>query len=211
MPEKGDKPALFLHSCCGPCSTAVIERLYDDNKITVFFYNPNITDAEEYEKRKGAQTDFIQSFNEEHKGETRVGFTEGDYDPESFYSAAEGLEDEPEGGARCEKCFRLRLERTAKAAAEAGADCFTTTLTVSPHKDYTAISAIGNEMAEKYGVPFLDMNFREQGGYQRSIELSKQYGLYRQDHCGCIFAKEAQEKNRKQKNLHKGEQNKCQA
>ena len=199
MPEKGEKPVLFLHSCCGPCSTAVIERLYDDYKITVFFFNPNITAEEEYEKRKGAQKDFIQSFNEEHLGEARVDFIEGDYEPERFFCAAKGLETEPEGGTRCARCFELRLEETAKIAKEKNCDFFTTTLTVSPHKNYELISDIGNGLAEKYGVPFLDMNFRKKGGYQRSIELSKQYGLYRQDHCGCIFAKEAQEKYKKAK------------
>ncbi|MBQ1401172.1 MAG: epoxyqueuosine reductase QueH [Firmicutes bacterium] len=199
MPDKGEKPVVFLHSCCGPCSTAVTERLYDDYKIDVFFFNPNITDEEEYNRRKGAQEDFIQSFNEEHQGEARVDFIEGDYDPERFFCAAKGLEDEPEGGRRCAECFRLRLEETAREAKERNCGFFATTLTVSPHKDYETISAIGNELSEKYGVAFLDMCFRKKGGYQRSIELSKQYGLYRQDHCGCVFAREAQEKYRKSK------------
>ena len=126
-------------------------------------------------------------------------FFPGEVRPERFFCAAKGLETEPEGGTRCARCFELRLEETAKIAKEKNCDFFTTTLTVSPHKNYELISDIGNGLAEKYGVPFLDMNFRKKGGYQRSIELSKQYGLYRQDHCGCIFAKEAHEKYKKAK------------
>ncbi len=207
--EKKEKPSLLLHSCCGPCSTAVIERLYDDYKITVFYFNPNITDEEEYQLRKGAQRDFIQSFNEEHKGGDRIDLIEGDHDPEVFFRAAKGLEDEPEGGARCAVCFRLRLAETAALADEKGFQLFATTLTVSPHKDYSVISGIGKELEAVHKADFLDMDFKKKAGFQRSIELSKRYGLYRQDHCGCSFARKAQEKYRKQ-TIAKGEKNQCQ-
>ena len=182
------KPELLLHSCCGPCSTSVIERLVDEFNVTVFFYNPCITDEEEYRRRREAQIQFIEQFNEENAGGCRIVFREGDYCPGAFFEATAGLGNEPEGGARCEVCFRQRLEKTAAAACISGADYFGTTLTVSPHKDYKLISEIGRELALKYGLSFLDRDFKKKDGFARSIQLSRKYSLYRQNYCGCKYS-----------------------
>lgn len=182
-------PSLLLHSCCGPCSTSVIESLADAFKITVFFYNPNITDKEEYLKRRESQLLFINEYNNKVCADKQVAFLEGEYDPAEFYEAARGEEDAPEGGARCRRCFMLRLERTAQEARMASYDLFGTTLTVSPHKDYSLISSIGKTLALTYGVSFLDRDFKKKDGFKRSIELSKKYNLYRQNYCGCQFSK----------------------
>ncbi len=190
LEEEGtDKRRVLLHSCCGPCSTACIERLLPDYKVTIFYYNPNITDPEEYEKRKANQIKFIEAFNQEVPEEDRVVFIEGEYLPEDFFDVAKGLEDCPEGGDRCTECFKLRLDRTARAAIAMGYPIFGTTLTVSPHKNYQLISAIGTELGEVFGLEFLDMDFKKKAGFQRSIELSKKYELYRQNYCGCEFSK----------------------
>ena len=189
MTESVEKPALLLHSCCGPCSTAVIERLVDDYDITVFFYNPCITDREEYERRKENQIRFIEYYNLHLGGTAKVNFIEGDYDPETYFDAVKGHEAEPEGGSRCTICFTQRLETTAEAAKLGGFPLFTTTLTVSPHKNYPLISAIGKRAAEEYGVEFLDLDFKKKAGFQRSIQMSKEYELYRQNYCGCEFSK----------------------
>ncbi|MBR3785104.1 MAG: epoxyqueuosine reductase QueH [Firmicutes bacterium] len=189
MAETTCKPALLLHSCCGPCSTAVIERLVDDYDITVYFYNPCITDREEYEKRKENQIRFIEHYNLHLGGTAKVSFIEGDYDPENYFQAVAGHEQEPEGGSRCTICFDQRLTKTAEAAKLGGYPLFTTTLTVSPHKNYPLISAIGKRAAEEYGVEFLDLDFKKKAGFQRSIQLSREYELYRQNYCGCEFSK----------------------
>jgi hypothetical protein len=185
------KEKLLLHSCCGPCSTAVIERLADDFDITVFYYNPNITDKDEYEHRKAEEIRFIAEYSE--KTGHSIAFIEGDYDPEEYYKAAKGLEQEREGGARCSECFRLRLMKTALLAKEKGFDLFDTTLTVSPYKNYDVISAIASDISEKTGVRYLSGNYKKKDGYKRSIELSKEYGLYRQHYCGCEFSKRTNE------------------
>ena len=182
------KPELLLHSCCGPCSTSVIERLVDEFNVTVFFYNPCITDEEEYRRRREAQIQFIEQFNEENAGRCRIVFREGDYCPGAFFEATAGLGNEPEGGARCEVCFRQRLEKTAAAECISGADYFGTTLTVSPHKDYKLISEIGRELALKYSLSFLDRDFKKKDGFARSIQLSRKYSLYRQNYCGCKYS-----------------------
>ena len=187
--ETPEKRRIRLHSCCGPCSTACIERLLPDYKVTIFYYNPNITDRDEYEKRKANQIKFIEAFNEDVPEEDKVIFIEGEYLPEDFFDVAKGLEDCPEGGERCTECFKLRLDRTAKAATVMGYPIFGTTLTVSPHKNYQLISAIGTQLAEIYELEFLDMDFKKKAGFQRSIELSKKYELYRQNYCGCEFSK----------------------
>ena len=187
--ETPEKRRILLHSCCGPCSTACIERLLPDYKVTIFYYNPNITDRDEYEKRKANQIKFIEAFNENVPEEDKVIFIEGEYLPEDFFDVAKGLEDCPEGGERCTECFKLRLDRTAKAATVMGYPIFGTTLTVSPHKNYQLISAIGTQLAEIYELEFLDMDFKKKAGFQRSIELSKKYELYRQNYCGCEFSK----------------------
>lgn len=185
---KLEKPKLLLHSCCGPCSTAVIERLIGTYKITVFFYNPNIDDPDEYRRRLDTQIYFLKQINESNIYGDKVDFLEGEYDPEIYYEAVQGLENEKEGGARCTECFRLRLERTAVKAKTHGFDLFATTLTVSPYKNYKLITEIGNELAFKYGLSWLDMDFKKKDGYRRSVELSKLYGLYRQHYCGCNFS-----------------------
>lgn len=187
--ESEEKPGLLLHSCCGPCSTAVVERLVEEYNVTVFFYNPCITDENEYQKRKTAQLRFIEQYNMENMGKTVVHFKEGSYRPKEFFRLTEGLEEEPEGGARCRVCFRQRLEKTAEEAKLSGYDYFGTTLTVSPHKDYSAISEIGRDIALKYCLSFLDMDFKKKDGFRRSIELSAKYGLYRQNYCGCKYSK----------------------
>lgn len=187
--KTAEKRRILLHSCCGPCSTACIERLLPDYNVTIFYYNPNITDRDEYEKRKANQIKFIEAFNEDVPEEDRVIFIEGEYLPEDFFDVAKGLEDCPEGGERCTECFKLRLDRTAKAATVMGYPIFGTTLTVSPHKNYQLISAIGTELADVYELEFLDMDFKKKAGFQRSIELSKKYELYRQNYCGCEFSK----------------------
>ena len=187
--EQGRKPRLLLHSCCGPCSSAVIERLMPDYRITVFYHNPCITDRDEYEKRKENQILLIEQMNEELSPEDRIDFVEGDYVPETYLELVRGLEQEPEGGARCTVCFRERLRDTAEYAKEHGFSLFTTTLTVSPHKNYPLISSIGKEEAERAGVQFLDMDFKKKDGFHRSVVLSKRYGLYRQNYCGCGFSK----------------------
>ena len=186
---KVSKNRLLLHSCCGPCSTACIERLLPDYNVTVFFYNPNITDREEYEKRREAQLKFINLYNEKLSDKDKIQFIEGEYLPEEFYDVASEYASEPEGGVRCTECFKLRLERTAQAALRTGNTVFGTTLTVSPHKNYNLISAIGWELSVKYNLEFLDMDFKKKAGFQRSIQMSKEYGLYRQNYCGCEFSK----------------------
>ncbi|MBQ8151425.1 MAG: epoxyqueuosine reductase QueH [Firmicutes bacterium] len=192
MDDRGDeqtaKPDLLLHSCCGPCSTSVVERLADEFNVTVFFFNPCITDQEEYRKRRAAQIQFIEQFNEENMGRTHINFREGDYSPGAFFEATKGLGNEPEGGARCTVCFRQRLERTAETASLTGCDYFGTTLTVSPHKNYKLISEIGRDLALRYNLSFLDRDFKKKDGFARSIRLSKKYNLYRQNYCGCKYS-----------------------
>lgn len=182
------KPAILLHSCCGPCSTAVVERLRGRFEITIFFYNPNITDRDEYERRRIAQIEFIDQYNNRIDSRDRIAYLEGPYEPEVFYAAVKGLEQEPEGGRRCTSCFQLRLEKTAETASMSGFDTFGTTLTASPHKNFELIYKLGMQLGMRYGLTFLGEDFKKQGGYQRSIELSKEYHLYRQRFCGCCFS-----------------------
>lgn len=180
---------LLLHSCCGPCSTAVVERLTGRFDITIFFYNPNIADQEEYEKRRAAQLDFIEKYNDRIDARDRISYLEGPFEPELFYQAVKGMEQEPEGGKRCTSCFQLRLEKTAETAKMSGFDTFSTTLSVSPHKNFELIHKLGMQLGMRYGLSFLGEDFKKQGGYQRSVSLSKEYGLYRQRFCGCSYAK----------------------
>lgn len=196
MEDMGDvrkiRPAILLHSCCGPCSTAVVERLSGRFDITIFFYNPNITDRDEYEKRRKTQLDFIEKYNNRIDSKDRIAYLEGPYEPELYYSAVKGLEKEPEGGKRCMPCFQLRLEKTAETAIISGFDTFGTTLTVSPYKNFELIYKLGMQLGMRYGLTFLGEDFKKQGGYQRSIELSKEYHLYRQHFCGCGFSNSAE-------------------
>ena len=189
LTESLQRPALLLHSCCGPCSTAVIELLADEFEITVFYYNPCITDEEEYLLRRENQKKFLQEFNEERIEKNRIRFLEGAYHPGAFLKLVKGHEQDPEGGERCSLCFAQRLEKTAETAQMTGCDYFGTTLTVSPHKNYRRISEIGQSIALRYGLTFLDRDFKKKDGFKRSIELSRRYGLYRQDYCGCEFSK----------------------
>ena len=188
LDRKTDRLSLLLHSCCGPCSSSVIERLAGEFNITVLYYNPCITDEEEYKKRRAAQIAFIEKFNAERIDLPDISFTEGPYEPGAFLELTKGHEEDPEGGGRCGICFRQRLEKTAETAAFMGFDLFGTTLTVSPHKNYEIISAIGRDIAGRYGVGFLDRDFKKQDGFKRSIELSRKYGLYRQNYCGCVYS-----------------------
>ena len=192
--QKDNKiPSLFLHSCCAPCSSYVLEYLSKYFNITVFYYNPNIYPEEEYRKRVHEITRLVNSMEFEHP----VKLIEGHYDPQEFFQMAKGLEDVPEGGERCFKCYRLRMEEAAKLAEEGGYDYFTTTLSISPHKNAQVLNAIGKELAETYGVPYLFSDFKKKNGYKRSCELSEQYHLYRQDYCGCPFSKAEAEARRK--------------
>lgn len=188
---RGEKN-LFLHSCCAPCSSYVLEYLSVYFPITVFYYNPNISFAEEYRHRLAEQKHLIDCLNREG-GRYLIRVIEGDYVPERFFAMAKGLEECPEGGQRCEGCFKLRLEETARQAAAAGADYFTTTLTISPLKNAPLLNRIGEEMAATYGVPWLPSDFKKRNGYKRSVELSAEYGLYRQDYCGCVYSKRDRE------------------
>jgi len=177
------KKTMLLHSCCGPCSSAVIERLLPDYEVSVLYYNPNITDEEEYQHRFSEQKRLLA------EAYPQVELVPAKYDPERWLAAVKGLENEPEGGARCAVCFKLRLEETARIAKEQSFDCFDTTLTVSPHKNYDVISAIGNALSEEYREPYAAGNYKKKDGFKRSIELSREYGLYRQDFCGCEFSR----------------------
>lgn len=179
---------LLLHSCCAPCSSYCLEYLSKYFEITVFYYNPNITLEPEYRHRVEEQKRLIDAYNAEGV-RFPISVIEGDYEPTVFLEAVKGLEREPEGGARCEKCFRLRLSKTAELAKELGTDYFTTTLTISPLKNAPLLNAIGEEMAGEVGMKWLPTDFKKKNGYKRSVELSAQYGLYRQDYCGCAFSK----------------------
>lgn len=179
-------PKILLHSCCGPCSTECITRLTKYFDITVLYYNPNIEPQEEYEKRKQEQIRFIKEF----KPINKLDFMDCDYDNASFERMTEGLEKEPEGGKRCHKCYELRLKKTANIAKEKGYDFFGTTLTVSPYKNSQIINEIGQKISKETNVEFLYSDFKKEDGYKKSIELSKEYNLYRQNYCGCHYSKD---------------------
>lgn len=183
--KEGRVPRLFLHSCCAPCSSYVMEYLSQYFSITVFYYNPNISPKEEYEKRVEEIRRLIGEMEFEHP----VTFVEGKYKPERFYEMAKGLEKEPEGGERCFGCYRLRMEEAARLAAEGEYDYFTTTLSISPLKNAGKINEIGEELAGIYKVEHLPSDFKKKNGYKRSIELSREHDLYRQNYCGCVFSR----------------------
>ena len=199
--QGGRTPRLLLHSCCAPCSSHCMEYLREHFLLTVFYYNPNITVTEEYRKRLAEEKRLIAAYNRQVEEQDFAGMhssakanpieiLEAPYDPDKWFAAVEGLEDCPEGGQRCTVCFETRLRRAAQAAAEVGFDFFTTTLTISPLKDAQRLNAIGLRMGEEYGVTWLPSDFKKKDGYKRSIELSDQFGLYRQNYCGCIFSQE---------------------
>lgn len=183
---------LLLHACCAPCSSAVLERLADFFKITVFFYNPNITEREEYEKRFAELRRFCGGVESKYP----VSVLEGKYDPESFFEIAKGLENRPERGRRCYKCYRLRLTETARVAREKGFEYYTTTLSISPHKNARWLNMIGESLNDDYKATFLYSDFKKHNGYKRSIELSARCNLYRQDYCGCIYSKAERERQK---------------
>jgi len=184
----GRAPRLFLHSCCAPCSSYVLEYLRQYFRITVFYYNPNITEDGEYRKRAAEQKRLIAAYNEKLVGYP-IDVMEGDYEPQRFYEIAKGLEQCPEGGERCFACYELRLRETAKRAKAGEYDYFTTTLSISPLKNAAKLNEIGEKLAKEYGVAWLPSDFKKRDGYKRSIALSREYGLYRQDYCGCVYSR----------------------
>lgn len=192
--EKQSAPTLFLHSCCAPCSSYVLEYLRNYFKITVFYYNPNITADVEYRKRVAEQKRLIVAYNEmaaeQEKPGYPIGIVEGDYEPNRFFEIAKGLEDCPEGGERCFACYALRLSETARRARAGNYDYFTTTLSISPLKNAAKLNEIGEKLAQEQGVAWLPSDFKKKDGYKRSIELSRKYDLYRQNYCGCVYSKE---------------------
>lgn len=175
------RPRLALHSCCGPCSTYVLEYLTHYFDVTLFFYNPNIHPEDEYKKRLAAQHTVCDAFG--------VDIVECDYDAACFFERVTGLENEPEGGARCTVCFQMRLENTARIARDNGFDLLATTLTVSPHKNAPLINEIGEGICREFGIRWLPSDFKKKGGYLRSTQLSREYDIYRQNYCGCIYSK----------------------
>lgn len=179
---------LLLHSCCAPCSSYCMEYLREYLELTIFYYNPNITETEEYRKRVEEEKRLVQAYNQ-MPGKRTIQMLEGVYEPERFYVLAKGLEKVPEGGERCFRCYELRLRETARRAAEEGYDFFTTTLTISPLKNAEKLNEIGERAAKEYGTVFLPSDFKKKDGYKRSIELSAEYGLYRQNYCGCVYSK----------------------
>lgn len=196
LQKEGRVPKLLLHSCCAPCSSYVLEYLSDYFEITVFYYNPNIFPESEYTKRILEQQMLIQDM----KFMYPVSFIAGNYERERFYEIARGLEHLKEGGERCFKCYEIRLEEAAKIAKEIEYDYFTTSLSISPMKNAEKLNEIGTKIAAKYGVEYLQSDFKKKNGYKRSIELSKEYGLYRQDYCGCEFSFRDRELEKKRGN-----------
>ena len=186
----GEPKTLLLHSCCAPCSSYVLKYLSNYFKITLLYFNPNISPEEEYRKRVAEQKRLIAELPVKYP----VTFIEGRYEPAEFYNAVKGLEKEPEGGARCFVCYELRLRETAKEAVRYGADYFCTTLSISPHKNAGKLMEIGERLAKEYNIPYLPSDFKKKNGYKRSIELSREYDLYRQNYCGCVFSRQQAEK-----------------
>lgn len=189
----GDRmPTLLLHACCAPCLSSVLEQLSPRFRITVFFYNPNISPEEEYKKRLAEVKRLLGELPQKNPAQ----FIEGRYNTRQFQELARGREQEPEGGSRCQDCYRMRLAETAKFAMAGEYDFFATTLSVSPYKNAQKLNEIGEELGREYGVAYLPSDFKKNGGYQRSIELSRVYGLYRQDWCGCVYSREEARRRR---------------
>lgn len=185
-------PSLLLHSCCAPCSSYVLEYLAEFFNITVLFFNPNIYPIEEYRMRIAEQKRLISELNAKNS----IKIIEGEYNPETFFSLAKGYEQDKEGGERCFRCYAMRLEESARLAVKQGYDFFTTTLSVSPYKNAQKLNEIGKALEESYNVKYLYSDFKKKNGYKRSIELSQQYNLYRQNYCGCVYSKAQSEKRR---------------
>lgn len=184
--------SLLLHACCAPCSSAVLERLASHFKISILYYNPNITEEKEYQKRLDELKNFISKLTFKYP----IDIIDSRYEPKEFFQIAKGLEKEKERGKRCYKCYELRLEETAKVAKEKNFDFFATTLTLSPYKMTSWLNEIGENLSKKYQANYLYSDFKKKNGYKRSIELSKEYNLYRQDYCGCIYSKLEREQNK---------------
>ena len=208
--KEGRYPRLLLHACCAPCSSYCLEYLREFFDITVFFYNPNITSENEYQKRVIEEKRLIDEYNRQiqendfegmnsDSNARKISILEGDYDPKVFYEVTKGMEDLKEGGERCRKCFELRLNETARVAKEKGFDYFTTTLTISPLKNADVLNEVGEKAAKEIGANFLPSDFKKKNGYKRSIELSHKFDLYRQDFCGCSFSKAQREKEKCEK------------
>ena len=183
--QDGVKPRILLHSCCGPCSTAVLDRLTGVADVTVYYFNPNIHPEAEYRRRELVQKQFIEAYNE--KTGHAVQFLAAPYEPDTYFKAVQGLEDEPEGGARCRVCFIQRMKATAEKMQELGYDYFTTTLTVSPHKNSQVINEVGRDIEDQYGYAYLPTDFKKNNGFLTSTKMTEAYHLYRQPYCGCIF------------------------
>lgn len=196
LANEGRRPRLLLHVCCAPCSSYVLEYLTRYFDITALFYNPNISPKSEYDYR----AEELCRLSKEMPLSASITCRIEEYDPASFMAIAKGMEQEPEGGDRCTACYRLRLAKTAQIAAAEGYDYFTTTLSISPLKDAVRLNTIGGELSTKYGVPYLYSDFKKREGYKRSIQLSAEYSLYRQDYCGCAFSKAEAEKRKQNKN-----------
>lgn len=192
-----DKLKLLLHVCCAPCSSHVLELLSESYDITAYFYNPNITEWEEYQKRIGE----LRRFAGEAPFAKNVVIEEGAYEPMVFFDMAKGLEQEPERGERCRRCYELRMRHAAWYAKENGYDLFTTTLSVSPHKNAVWLNEIGSSLSEELGIGYLFSDFKKKNGYARSIALSKEYNLYRQDYCGCVYSRAEAEKRRRERQM----------
>ena len=193
LKRAGRRPLLALHSCCAPCSSAVLEQLNDAFQIAVFYYNPNISPEDEFRRRAEEQLRLVREMPLAEDIRAEIGA----YDPERFYAAVRGHESDPEGGARCSICFELRLRETAKYARDIGAEYFTTTLSISPLKDASRLNTLGGAIAAEYGLKYLHSDFKKKDGYRRSCALSKEYDLYRQDFCGCVYSKLEAERRRK--------------
>lgn len=193
LKRAGRRPLLALHSCCAPCSSAVLEQLNDAFQIAVFYYNPNISPEDEFRRRAEEQLRLVREMPLAEDIRAEIGA----YDPERFYAAVRGHESDPEGGARCSICFELRLRETAKYARDIGAEYFTTTLSISPLKDASRLNTLGSAIAAEYGLKYLHSDFKKKDGYRRSCALSKEYDLYRQDFCGCVYSKLEAEHRRK--------------
>lgn len=201
--EKYRIPTLLLHSCCAPCSSYVLEYLSEYFFITVYYYNPNIYPEEEYGKRVKEQQEFIRRFPMKHE----VKFVEGTFEKERFYATVKGLEQEKEGGARCAKCYELRLESAAEFAKEHGFDYFATTLSISPLKNAEKLNEIGERLGREYGISYLVSDFKKKNGYKRSVEISKEYDMYRQYYCGCVFSKKQRDDEIADKKISEREEN----
>ncbi|WP_026651639.1 epoxyqueuosine reductase QueH [Butyrivibrio proteoclasticus] len=208
--KQGIYPRLLLHACCAPCSSYCLEFLRNFFDVTVFFYNPNITEEREYQKRVEEEKRLIGEYNKNRQGtEREIQIIEGNYEPKEFYDAAKGLEDCKEGGERCRKCFELRLFETARIAVQEGFEFFTTTLTISPLKNADVLNEVGEQAQDAVNsrATFLPSDFKKKNGYKRSIELSKEYGLYRQDYCGCSFSKAERNKTKNGETTYETRQN----